>query len=244
MMPPRAPPPALNPADFLARLAIVVPYRDRAEHLARLIPHLVTFFERDRLAQAIPYEIHVVEQSAGGAFNRGAIKNTGFAIARGNADYVSFHDVDYLPIWVDYSAVRCPTSLITWGVENSPAPSNALGGVLALPIADFERINGYSNDYAGWGYEDGDLRERIRRAGLAWERRGGTFTALPHPRNDTSGPEGRLTAGIYVRKLAEGDAGFGREGLSTLKFRVTATTHWQRSGIAQPHVLHHQVVLE
>lgn len=54
MIPPRAPSPAIDAADYAARLAIVVPYRDRAEHLARLVPHLATFFERDRLAQPIP----------------------------------------------------------------------------------------------------------------------------------------------------------------------------------------------
>jgi hypothetical protein len=127
MMPPRAPLPSINAADFSARVAIVVPYRDRAEHLARLVPRLVTFF--------------------------------------------------------------------------------------------------------------------------AWERHRGTFTSLPHPRDDflpdgNPGPEARLTAGIYARKLTEGDAGFGREGLSTLNFSVTATAQWQRNGVTQPHVLHHHVVLE
>jgi len=39
------------PADprYAKRLAIVVPYRDRAEHLARFVPHMVAYFERDKL---------------------------------------------------------------------------------------------------------------------------------------------------------------------------------------------------
>ena len=55
MLPPRGPLPSIDPDDYAARLAIVIPYRDREQHLSRLIPHLVTFFERDRLARAIPY---------------------------------------------------------------------------------------------------------------------------------------------------------------------------------------------
>jgi hypothetical protein len=125
----------------------VVPYRDRQQHQSARLPHLVTFFERDRFARAIPYEIHIVEQSAAGEFNRGAIKNAGFAIACANADYVVFHDVDYLPIWADYSRVRCPTSLITWGVDGQPGEASETPGcVVALPVDDFVRINGYSND--------------------------------------------------------------------------------------------------
>ena len=54
MIPPRAPLPPLDAAAYGGRVAIVVPYRDRAEHLARLVPHLVTYFERDSLARAIP----------------------------------------------------------------------------------------------------------------------------------------------------------------------------------------------
>ena len=50
---PRMPSPrtfrAPDPADYARRLAIVVPYRDRAEHLARFLPHMVTYFERDKL---------------------------------------------------------------------------------------------------------------------------------------------------------------------------------------------------
>ena len=110
MIPPRAPLAPFDPADYAARLAIVVPYRDREQHLTRLLPHLVTFFERDRFARAIPYEIHIAEQAPGKPFNRGAMKNAGFSLAHGNADYVVFHDVDYLPLWADYSRVREPTS--------------------------------------------------------------------------------------------------------------------------------------
>jgi len=129
MLPPRGPLPSIDPADYGARLAIVIPYRDREQHLSRLIPHVVTFFERDRLARAIPYEIHIAEQAPGRSFNRGAIKNAGFAIAHANADYVVFHDVDYLPIWADYSRVHEPTSLITWGVQEAAGdgPSNTPG---------------------------------------------------------------------------------------------------------------------
>jgi len=250
MMPPRAPLPGVDAADHAARLAIVVPYRDRAEHLTRLLPHLVTFFERDRFARAIPYEIHVAEQAPGRPFNRGAMKNVGFALAHRNADYVVFHDVDYLPIWADYSRVHAPTSLIAYGVEGQAnEATDTPGCVVALPVDDFVRINGYSNDYWGWGFEDLDLQQRIRRLGLEWRRRDGTFTALPHAHHGVA-PDGahnvetQSTRSIYQAKGTQGAAGFGGEGLSTLRFRVERTLQWARNGVPQRHVFHHHVVLE
>ena len=250
MIPPRAPLPSVDPADFAARLAIVIPYRDREQHLTRLLPHLVTFFERDRFARAIPYEIHVAEQAPGKPFNRGAMKNAGFAVAHRNADYVVFHDVDYLPVWADYSRVREPTSLIAYGVEGKPHEySNTPGCVVALPVDDFVRINGYSNDYWGWGFEDVDLQQRIHRNGLAWRKRDGSFSALPHQHHGV-GPDGQQTVethstrATYISKGAQGIAGFGGEGLSTLKFRVERTLQWARNGVPQPHVFHHHIALD
>lgn len=251
MIPPRGPLPTIDADDYAARLAIVIPYRDRQEHLARLIPHLVTYFERERFARAIPYEIHIAEQAPGRPFNRGAIKNAGFSIAQANADYTVFHDVDYLPIWADYSRVHEPTSLITWGVQEQAddLPSNTPGCVVALPVDDFVRINGYSNDYWAWGFEDVDLLERIRLAGLGWSRRPGSFMPMPHTHHGVD-PEGGANAGtqhtraIYLAKGAQGPAGFGGEGLSTLRFRVERTTQYLRNGVVLPQVFHHHIVLE
>lgn len=251
MIPPRAPLPALDADDYAARLAIVIPYRDREEHLAKLVPHLVSFFERDTLARAIPYEIHVAEQAPGGPFNRGAIKNAGFAIAQANANYVVFHDVDYLPVWADYSRVSGPTSLIAWGVQDAvdDAPVETPGCVLAMPVEDFVRVNGYSNDYRAWGFEDIDLQARLRIAGLGWTWRQGTFLPLPH-RDGASTPEGtasdelQQTRSIFMAKQARGAAGFGSEGLSTLNFRVERTTRYSRRGVVLPQVFVHRIVLE
>jgi len=250
MIPPRAPLAPFDPADYAARLAIVVPYRDREQHLTRLLPHLVTFFERDRFARAIPYEIHIAEQAPGKPFNRGAMKNAGFSLAHRNADYVVFHDVDYLPLWADYSRVREPTSLIAYGVEGKPHEfSNTPGCVVAMPVDDFVRINGYSNDYWGWGFEDVDLQQRIQRNGLNWRKRDGSFSAMPHPHHGVTPDGGQTvethsTRATYLAKGAQGDVGFGGEGLSTLRFSVEKTLHWAKNGVPQMHVFHHHIVLE
>ena len=48
-------------SNFDKRLAIIIPYRDREEHLKIIIPHLQAYFQRDKIDKNIPYAIHVVE---------------------------------------------------------------------------------------------------------------------------------------------------------------------------------------
>jgi N-terminal region of glycosyl transferase group 7 len=85
------------------RLGIVVPFRDRERHLSAFLPHAVAYFERDKADKAIDVRFLVVEQPPGLPFNRGLLVNIGFHILRHEIDYVCFHDVDYLPMWADYS---------------------------------------------------------------------------------------------------------------------------------------------
>ena len=49
------------------KLAIIVPYRDREEHLSRFIPHMEKFLSDKN----IQYKIYIVEQGDGKPFNRG-----------------------------------------------------------------------------------------------------------------------------------------------------------------------------
>jgi len=239
---------APDPAAYAHRLAIIVPYRDRAEHLARFLPHMVTYFERDKLDCAIDYSIHVVEQLGDAPFNRGALRNAGFRIARAEADYFCFHDVDYLPIWADYSYAAQPTRLVWHGLDPQTDHQAFMGAVVAFNGADFERINGYSNDYRGWGYEDDDMRMRCRVAELALAFRDGSYSTLPHRHHGfhddaTPTPEAQETARIFAAKLLEGAPAFTREGLSTLVFTVAESVVWMRNGISQMHIRHHKVAL-
>ena len=98
---------------YRKRLAIVVPYRNRAEHLKSFVPHMSAYFQQDKLDRAIPISIHIIEQNGNAPFNRGKLLNAGFMLARDAADYFSFHDIDYLPIWADYSWSATPARLIS-----------------------------------------------------------------------------------------------------------------------------------
>lgn len=69
-----------------------------------------------------------------------------------------------------------------------PSKPKLLGSNIGMWRRDYERVNGYDENYQGWGCEDDDLRLRLRRAGvrtasiLRWTR---TYH-LWHPPASTS----------------------------------------------------------
>ena len=67
---------------YSKRLAIVVPYRDRAQHLAQFVPHMIMYFERDKLDRQIAVTINIIEQTPGAPFSRGRLGNAGFLLTR------------------------------------------------------------------------------------------------------------------------------------------------------------------
>jgi len=137
------------------KLGIIVPYRNRSEQLAVFRKEINDYLKID-------FELIIVEQSDKKEFNRGKLLNIGFLEAdKLGCDYVIFHDIDMLPIDADYSYVDKPTHLIT-KVDLPEGVSRTLfdeyfGGVTAFPINLFKQVNGYSNEYFGWGFEDDDL---------------------------------------------------------------------------------------
>ncbi len=194
----------------MKRLAIVVPYRDRAAHLECFTPHMRAYFSRDKADREISYRVLVIEQDSGSLFNRGALKNIGFVLAEPESDYTCFHDVDYLPIWADYSWAALPTPIVWYGAE------------AMIPNDLYRRVNGCSNSYWGWGYEDGDLRRRFLAAGVKLGRRQGTFQALDHI-NEGFRPDGIPTPIASVnRKLFESNADHdvADDGLAQLDYEI------------------------
>jgi glycosyltransferase involved in cell wall biosynthesis len=50
-----------------------------------------------------------------------------------------------------------------------PTKPKMIGNNVGIWRADFERINGYDENYQGWGCEDDDLRYRLRKSGVKVE---------------------------------------------------------------------------
>ena len=145
------------------KLGIIVPYRDRESHLTRFIQAMSSYLK----SKKIKYEIIVVEQTDDKPFNRGKLLNIGYIKAKElGCGYIVFHDVDMLPIEVDYSYSELPMHLATnfeleYDKSKNLSFDDYFGGVTMFSSDTFERINGYSNQYWGWGFEDDDLLFRV-----------------------------------------------------------------------------------
>jgi hypothetical protein len=145
------------------KLGIIVPYRDRPQQLKRFVSHMEDYLKD------IEYEIFIIEQSEGKPFNRGKLLNVGYnyAVKKG-CDYFVFHDVDMLPENVDYSYSDRPLHLATHLQEHDYETTffDYFGGVTMFNKEDFKTINGFSNEYWGWGFEDDDLLVRCIESDL------------------------------------------------------------------------------
>jgi hypothetical protein len=229
--------------EHMRHLTIVVPYRAREAHFKQFVAHLKAFFTRDRMHREIPYRVLIIEQGQGLPFNAGALRNIGFVLAREegeklgfDAGYTCFHDIDYLPLSADYRGTDVPTPIAWYGAEKRPVASGAsqwrvansahafFGAVVLTPNKMFARVNGYSNAYWGWGWQDLDLKARYLAAGIAPGRRRGTFLPLDHDNRGFTldgkpAPISIVNQRLYEEKWAAGGR-TDNDGLSNLPFDI------------------------
>lgn len=148
---------------------ILVPYRDRAEHLKIFLPRIQAYLPGCTIV--------VIEQLDNRPFNRGKLLNIGYLETK--PSYLALHDVDKIPISADYSdPVQQPRQI----APNPFQTYSYFGGVTLFSAAHFEQVGGFRNDFWGWGGEDNELMFQTHRAGIRAEFKFGVFEDLPHPR--------------------------------------------------------------
>ncbi len=176
----------------MEKLSIVVPYRNREEHLKSFIPHMEKFLSEDE----IEYSIFIIEQADDKPFNRAKLLNVGFKESS-DFDYFAFHDVDMLPLDSDYSYPEGPTHLAS-EVEQfnwKLAYEGYFGGVTLFDKESFLKINGYSNEYWGWGAEDDDVLYRCLIKEIPIFRKDCRYSSLNHDR--------KITNDLYGKNLSK-----------------------------------------
>ncbi len=168
----------ISQMSFIHRLAIIVAFRDKAHdqnsqgagrinNLREWIPYMCNFLNTTLLG---PVDVYIVEQTQAGPFNKGALFNVGYHMAiERNSDYFVFHDVDHVPEnplnTYGYSPEAIHLCARTSQFEYKDMHSGSLGGALLIPQDVLLSINGYSNNFWGWGGEDDDINARLKRQG-------------------------------------------------------------------------------
>uniref|UniRef100_A0A7N6FI27 Beta-1,4-galactosyltransferase n=1 Tax=Anabas testudineus TaxID=64144 RepID=A0A7N6FI27_ANATE len=176
-----------KPKDCLPRwkVAILVPFRNRHEHLPILLRHLVPVLQKQRLQ----FAFYVIEQVGTEPFNRAMLFNVGYkeAMKDLNWDCLIFHDVDHL-MENDRNYYGCTGMPRHFAVKldkySYMLPYNEFfGGVSGLTVKQFKKINGFPNAFWGWGGEDDDLWNRVQYANYTVSRphgEHGRYMSIPH----------------------------------------------------------------
>lgn len=177
--------------------SIIIPYRNREEHLSVLIPTLQEKFKNE------PYEIIIAEQADNEKFRLSSLYNIAYKYTTG--DLIIFHDVDYIPdenviyqlknnnptypvkqvVFLNSDLTIKEQNLIPAGYRHFRNDvGNHWGGVFMLHKTHFELINGFNPLYIGWGKEEEETHLRLLEKGLCCERNNvGLFYALDHTDN-------------------------------------------------------------
>ncbi|XP_026321702.1 beta-1,4-N-acetylgalactosaminyltransferase bre-4-like [Hyposmocoma kahamanoa] len=201
------------------KVAIIVPYRNREEHLGIFLNHMHPFL----MKQQLEYGIFIIEQGGKSDFNRAKLFNVGFVESQkqksGGWQCFVFHDVDLLPMDErnTYSCPRQPRhmSAAIDKFKYQLLYEELFGGVSAMTYEQFVKVNGFSNKYWGWGGEDDDMAYRLKFEGYhiaRYKMSIARYAMLAH-KSSTPNPK-------RYKLLSQTSKTFQKDGLSTLEYVV------------------------
>lgn len=134
---------------------IIIPYRDRLAHLnyflMNVLPLLKKYLSNVKLV--------VIEQNEENLFNKGALVNIAYDLYQNKVDSLIIHDIDKYPN--EECVKRYYTQEFEGVVGICTSPYNTLGGVIKISNKHFKEINGFPNNFWGWGVEDKAFQNRV-----------------------------------------------------------------------------------
>lgn len=202
---------------------IIIPYRDRKEHLERFIDHYKSGQQNVLMGYMetwnVDVPIYVIEQNDNRPFNRAKLLNVGFKEFGVNFDYSAYHDVDMyvFPEYIGcYKFPEFPTHIATRCEQfNWKMPyEDYSGGVILINRDHMIKSNGFSNNLWSWGCEDDEMRNNLAAVGLYVKRLNCYFWCADHPRQIGGPHYGRNLSILKRGRDAESD------GLTNCYYRV------------------------
>lgn len=148
--------------DNKINIAIIIPHRNRIQHLKDFYKHI----NKLKKSKNHNFDIYVIDQLNTYKFNRAILLNVGYNIAKQNYNYdrYIFHDVDSYPTQelfdIYFKYIDKNIHFASPFLDYKYTFNDFFGGVVSFKGSDFEKINGYPNNFYGWGGEDDALLNR------------------------------------------------------------------------------------
>ena len=144
---------------------LIIPYRDRNKHLEYFLKNSYPILSKKNNN----LEILIVEQNFGKKFNRGLMINIGYHYYNNEDYYYITQDVDVNPI-LEESFDMYNYNLKKNEIYAIYSDENTLGGLVKFKGSDYKNINGFPNDFWGWGCEDKELLNRAEFKNITIKR--------------------------------------------------------------------------
>lgn len=211
-----------KPKDCIAlqKVAIIIPFRKRDEHLKYWLYYLHPILQR----QQLDYGVYIINQNGDDTFNRAKLLNVGYAEALKEYDYncFVFSDVDLIPM-DDRNTYKCfsqPRHLsVSMDKFGFKLPYNQyFGGVSSMSKEQFLKINGFPNNYWGWGGEDDDIFNRLSSKGMSISRPSGAIgkcRMIRHERDKQNDPNPQR-----FDRIAHTRETMHKDGINSLSYKV------------------------
>ena len=157
------------------RLAVLITHKDRFRELIEIVPYISKFLT----LQKLPFSIWVLNQVDTHRFNKGVLYNLGFSLSSNSSEYVTLQDIDLLPINPNISYryhEAGPLHLTSPELHPLYHYEKFFGGIVLMTNHHYNKVNGFSNIFWGWGREDDEFYLRVKEAGLQVYRPEGITT--------------------------------------------------------------------
>ena len=152
----------ISPPNNEKKVGVIFPYREQVQqNRSQQLKETLDYYTKLNKPNI---DYYIIEQCNDKQFNRGILINAGHDILKkSNLGYENevHHDIDvqaneeFIKYFSSDNVIGRP------GTNN-----NHFGTISILPLSVMEQVNGYSNNFWGWGHEDNNLRERIIRKNI------------------------------------------------------------------------------
>ena len=251
---------SLNFKTYNEKIGIVTIYRNSEDNSRLKQKRLFLYWMNKMLSQICDYEIVIVEQEnkkdnkQNNSFNIGKLKNIGFDylnkdIKNKKIDNYIFIDIDMIPDskLIEYFFKKTDSLNLlamsgtryedkSYKKENKRTRPFA-GGIISCTKSVFTELNGYANNYIGWGGEDQDLLLRLSELNKpVYLPKEGTVIDIEEKNNLTkvfSDKKEELTKNDEMEKLLYEKnvnyKNYKKNGLSNLNYKILDKFEYEKN---------------